>query len=772
MKYVIIVSMLVLNVRLYAQSVKGQVIDKNGVPIEFANVVLMKDSSFVTGVITDTDGTFEITHPFSQDNSVAVSAIGYKGYVMEIPSTGDLKTIILDEAEIMLDEVVVRANSPFTQLRGGALVTTIENSVLSKMGTAADVLSRLPLVKETDGNFTVFGKGTPQIYINGRLVRNANELQQLSSESIRSVEVITNPGSQYSAAVQSVIRIKTIPQRGEGFSADLYNNTRISHFARNSSDFSFNYRHNRLDIFADSYFSFGKKNYSDQAKMETSGANILYQSIETWSVQKFNDLSEKIGINYQISDNQFVGCYYSLDREYSRTHAVPASQVNLFNENGLVSSEIIVSDWLSHSISLPIHNFNVYYNGNMGKFDIDFNADLTEKHSESDDTHNETSQTAPDVNRYITSEGIRNSRLLAEKLVVSYPIGKGKIELGEEYTNSQLSYGYDYDGAFTEDSFTEIREDNFAAFATILQTLGVFNLSAGLRFEHVVYKYLEDGSPTSDLSKKYNNIFPTFAMDASFGRARFSLSFTNRTLRPGYQQLDGGIRYVNSFTCQSGNPKLQPTKKYTVQISGMWKWLFAQASVNHDVNSIFWSTTQYMDDSSVKLFSFENVPHYTQMQFVMGAQPTFGCWKPQATAGVIKQSYSASCSGETLRFDKPLYSCTLNNTVSLPKGWALGADFQFTTAGDMQNMSLSSTNKFDLMIRKSFSDDNLIVAIYANDVFDKSQARTTIYSNDISTALYNKSEQRNIRLTIRYKFNTARSKYRGTGAGKTEKSRM
>ena len=52
--------MLVLNVQLYAQSVKGQVIDKNGIPIEFANIVLMKDSSFVTGVITNTDGTFEI----------------------------------------------------------------------------------------------------------------------------------------------------------------------------------------------------------------------------------------------------------------------------------------------------------------------------------------------------------------------------------------------------------------------------------------------------------------------------------------------------------------------------------------------------------------------------------------------------------------------------------------------------------------------------------------------------------------------------------------
>lgn len=768
----IIVNLLFINIQLYAQSIKGQVIDQNSNPIDFANVVLMKDSTFVTGTITDTNGFFEIANTFNQDNSIAVSAIGYSNRIMKIPPTGELGTIILEEDEIKLSEVVIKTKRPLTRLKEGALVTTIENSVMSKMGTAADVLSRLPLIKETDGNFTVFGKGAPQIYINGRIVRNTKELQQLSSENIRSVEVITNPGSKYSADVQSVIRIKTIPQQGDGFSTDLYNSTQVSHFARNASDFSFNYRHNKLDIFADCFFSFGKKYYLDQAKMTTNEKNVLQQSIETRSTQKFNDVSGEIGINYQISDKQFVGCQYSLDREYSRTHAIPTSLISFFNDNKPVSSEVIVSDWRSHTISLPVHNFNAYYNGYIGKLGIDFNADVIKRHSESDDIHNESSQTAPNVKRYISSEGIKDNRLLAEKLIVSYPIGKGKIEIGEEYTNSQLSYGYDYEGAFTDDSFSEIREDNFAAFASILQSLGKFNLSAGLRFEHVVYKYLENGGKNSSLSKKYNNVFPTLAIDASLGETSLSLSFTNRIVRPNYQQLDGGIRYVNNFTYQCGNPKLQPTKKYNVQLSGMWKWLFAQASVNHDVDAIFWNTTQYADDSSAKLLSFENIPHHTQFQFVMGAQPTFGCWKPQATIGIIKQFYSATSFDKHMKFNKPLYSFTLNNSISLPKEWVLGADIQFTSSGNMQNMSLASTSRVNLMIRKSFLNDNLTFTLYGNDLFDKSRGRSTIHSKDIMTELFNKSEQRNVRLTISYSFNTARSKYKGTGAGENEKNRM
>lgn len=76
------------------------------------------------------------------------------------------------------------------------------------------------------------------------------------------------------------------------------------------------------------------------------------------------------------------------------------------------------------------------------------------------------------------------------------------------------------------------------------------------------------------------------------------------------------------------------------------------------------------------------------------------------------------------------------------------------------------------MIRKSFLNDNLTFTLYGNDLFDKSRGRSTIHSKDIMTELFNKSEQRNVRLTISYSFNTARSKYKGTGAGENEKNRM
>lgn len=160
------------------------------------------------------------------------------------------------------------------------------------------------------------------------------------------------------------------------------------------------------------------------------------------------------------------------------------------------------------------------------------------------------------------------------------------------------------------------------------------------------------------------------------------------------------------------------------------------------------------------------------MQVAVGAQPTIGCWEPQATVGVMKQFYDATLRGGKLPLRKPVFTFALDNTLSLPRDWTLGIDLDFTTGGHMQNASLRPTNEINLMVRKAFLDGNLTVTLYGNDLLNASVSRTTMYSGDVVTSTYHEFEQRNVRLTVRYKFNTARSKYRGTGAGEAEKSRM
>lgn len=758
--------------QLSAQILTGQVVGADKEPLPFANVVLLKDSTFVNGVVTDDSGKFVFDQPSMSANRIKIAMVGYEDYLAPIAPTGDFGTIMLMESSVMLDEVVVNANLPTTRLKGNAMVTNVENSVLSKLGTANDVLSHLPLVSESDGSFTVFGKGTPLIYINGKLVRNPTELSQLSSDNIRHVEVVTNPGAQYSSEVQSVIKIKTIPPKGEGFGANLYDHITASHFARNTTDISLNYRHNGLEIFGNGYFHIGKRLNRDLTEMITYGNNTMHQSISSKAIGKFNDLYGKLGFCYQFLDNHSIGAYYRVGREKSDTQTLGLSNVSLYTQSELTSSDEITFDWLKKENVRPVQEANLYYNGSFGKLDVDFNADFTQSKGNRNDDQFENNVKNPDNDRHIISEGFKKSRLLAEKLTLSYPVWNGNIEIGEEYTNSRLEYANSYYGAPIDNSLTDIHEDNIAVFATLSQAFGALNISAGLRYEHVNYRYFEGNKLQEDQSKTYNKFFPTFSLSSPINKVNLSFSFTNKTRRPTYQQLDGGIEYINRFSYQCGNPKLRPTKMYLFQLMGMWKYFFAQLFVNHETDAIFWKTSAYKYEPAVKLLSFENVPHYTQVQVAIGAQPTIGCWHPQPVIGMMKQFYNTIYREEKLSLGKPFFSFSLENLFSLPKNWTLGADFQFMTAGNGQNTFMKPTNKIDLMVRKSFLNNNLSLTLYATDLLNNNSDRATMYSGDIMTYNYNQFESRSIRFAIRYKFNATRSKYRGTGAGDNEKSRM
>lgn len=106
------------------------------------------------------------------------------------------------------------------------------------------------MVVGRNGSFEVFGKGFPAIYINGRLVRDSNELMQISSADIKNVEVVTNPGVRYDASVNSVIRITTKRPQGDGFSGLLRSVLRENKYVSSVNQANFKYRTGGLEIFA------------------------------------------------------------------------------------------------------------------------------------------------------------------------------------------------------------------------------------------------------------------------------------------------------------------------------------------------------------------------------------------------------------------------------------------------------------------------------------------------------------------------------------------
>ena len=238
---------------LFAQSVKGYIVDSSNNPIAYANVVLLTlpDSTFHKGSISNDDGLFSIDGINNGNYLIQFSYLGYKDYIQNIICNGNdlnLGNIKLEEESTALAEVTVTANRLRVYSKGGSIVTDIANSSLKNIGSAKEVMKHIPGIIATKDKYEVFGKGSPVIYINNKKMRNDNELLMLKSTDILNVEVISNPGAGYDADTRAVVKITTKKRRSDGLMAQVdAEGAQSNHFSHNEG-ISLSYQWNKLKV--------------------------------------------------------------------------------------------------------------------------------------------------------------------------------------------------------------------------------------------------------------------------------------------------------------------------------------------------------------------------------------------------------------------------------------------------------------------------------------------------------------------------------------------
>ena len=85
-----IIASLVLSSSVLGKDIKGRIIDENDKPLEFVNVVLLQDSTFVTGVITNGSGELHLTSDLTTELKLKLSFVGFDTKVIEITPDGVL----------------------------------------------------------------------------------------------------------------------------------------------------------------------------------------------------------------------------------------------------------------------------------------------------------------------------------------------------------------------------------------------------------------------------------------------------------------------------------------------------------------------------------------------------------------------------------------------------------------------------------------------------------------------------------------------------------
>lgn len=752
----------------FSRNIKGRILGENSEPLDFVNVVLYCDSTYIAGGISDAEGNFSIPSTTDCNLTAKISFVGYETLSVNVPQSGYMGVITLRPAAVELGEVVVKATRPATTMKGNALVTNVEGSSLAIAGTANDVLVRVPMVVDNGGTIEVFGKGAPAIYINGRKVNDLQELSQLNSGDIKNVEVITNPGAAYAADVKSVIRIRTKPPKGDGLSGTLRTDNGFQHYFRTGNSLGLKYRTGGLEIFANYGWWRGYTRFDRLNDMNTTTSTGTYrQFVSTIGKESYNDMTGKIGFSYLINDRHSIGAYYQ--NSWNRHHTDGSIPSEIWQEGSLLDR--YNSDVHNQSTAVPRHYANLYYNGIVGKLNIDFNADYLWYKSSELTFNDELSEMGN--GREVNTTSTNRNRMFAEKLVLNYPLWNGQIEVGQEYTNTRTTNLFSANIPETPDADNCVDESNIAAFAELGQRLGRFMVGVGLRYEHVKFNYYEMGVLQNGQSKTYNNLFPSLNIATQVGNVRMGMNYSGKTVRPGYGQLDGAVSYINRLTYETGNPYLKPTKMQTVEYMAQWRRFFAQLSYTYFKDGVYHITEPYGTDGEATIIRTANLDHRHYFQAFVGGNFQVGVWQPKVNVGMMKQWLTLPVNGEPMKMNTPIFMFQWQNAVKLPFDVWLNVDAQLMTRGWDTNTRLTNAPWYvNAKIYKGFFNDAFSVTVEAKDLFDSAKSNFNLCSDAVQIQQKNYSPGRSVMLTLQYRFNTTRDRYRGTGAGNSEKTRF
>ena len=745
---------------------KGRIIDESGNAAEYANITLLSpiDSTIVGHGVSNENGSFVI--PCNSRKVLArITYVGYKT-ISRIYSNPEMGIIKLQPETMIIKGVVVKGERPQYKMSPGGVEVVVEHTLLSKMANTFDVLNLLPRVSVNGQKISVFGKGTPIVYINNKRVNDNNEIVNITPDNIKSISVITSPGAEYDAEVESVIRIRTKERRANGFSlrTDAYGK-----YNKWMSDYelvSARYQTRKFEI-ANSLWTMGTHDGEE---------NNLITDIYLPDKHYYNDqlihldtnnrfLSEKLSADYSLNDSNSIGGsyrYYGMLK--GRTNSVSRQDVLL---NGMAHGSIDQEEVMKPFLSL--HQADIYYVGKVGHVGVDFNATYYAVKNRRNDEGFEISKELG--NQEVHSSNRQNSDMWAGKLVVNIPLWKGNMSVGTEMSKTDSHGTFLNEEQLVPSTKTDIHERNIAGFAQYGLVLNKWTVGLGVRYENIVRDYLSDGVKQDDVSRKYNNFFPNLSVSWNKGNWNWQLNVNEKIHRPSYRQLGNFMQFDNRFLYEGGNPTLQPEKVFNVETMMLYKWLNVSVGYKYLKDVMEW--TKYIYPG--KEFAYNTSLNFDHKQLLYASvhvSPKLGIFRPTWGFNYNQQFFDTRKYGAGKALSKPLLSCSLDNNFALSETMNAAISLNAETSNADGFLMMKSFYSVDLRFDKSFANRTWIIYLSANDIFKTAKERWTMYGLGSGTIKDCYNYTRSISLQVTYNFNAKRSKYKGTGAGNEEKSRL
>lgn len=771
------VTLLNISAQELASSIFGKIIaTETQTPLEYANIVLLSlpDSSFISGTVSDKDGIFQLNSPSRGKYLLKISYVGFdvKFVPFEAMETSiDLGNILLLESNILKEVVVTSKAPPFQTGSSGGIVANVSTTLLSTVGTANDVLHRMPGINAENNKITVFGKGSPLIYINNRKVRDNSELERLESSEISTVELITNPGAKYDAEGRAVLLIKT-KSKIDGFTAQITERLRIANKIGDNENVSISYTKDRLNLFSSYLHNYNSGVESENHFFTLQNTDGLWQHSTLLPSNKYSNQSQQasIGFDFSINEKHAIGGQYQFNQRNTNLNfpIYSSSLLNGTNYDKAFSESITKDNNRQHLVS-------AFYNGNFNdkyslRFDIDYFKNYDNKVQNIEETNNNGKLNYNNVNE-INILNQTDYDLYAGKLTNTWKPSFGLIEFGGEYNNISGKGFVESNIATNSSEFTNI-EQKMAGFMSYSHKFLGVDLTAGLRYELTFEKFTKGKEQKPFINHQYSDWYPSISISKRLKLIDISVSFNKRTQRPSFSQLNGNVVYINRFVFQKGDPYLKKSNIYELNLQATAKSFNFNAGYTYLKDPILLYFKSQNENTGSILSTYTNFPKYETLYATLNWNTKIGFWQPNYTAGIEQPFFKATYDGREMEYNKTYYFFRFYNDFTLPYGIILSGNFRYQSDAQEASYELKSWKRADIGIRKSILNNSLRFNLMVYDIFNWVKENAHFQIDNLNWNANKKRETRYATLSITYIMNNYTKKYRGSSAAQDDIKRF
>lgn len=558
-------------------TLSGSVVnDLNG---DFRDTNLQVKNKQTQGIInaqTDISGKFKIRLN-KGIYTLLITQLGRKYYEKSIELNGDLDlgTITISK-EIVLEGVVINGQKQLIERKTDRLVFNVERSAFAAGGNGLDAITVTPGLQVSNDNITMLGKSGMGVMIDGRIMNISGDalisyLKSISSSDIKSIEVITNPPSRYSAEGNSgLVNIVLKKSRADNWSSTLVTSYQQGKYAQNSSSANFNYKKKKLTLFSNLNYSYGK--YYGKEELEIQYPETYWHSDKEYQ-NKINNLSGRLAVDYDISKNLQIGAMYN------GSLSKPVTEDNDWSleKNPAYANQYHTVGRTSRKRQLHTINFHTIYKiDSLGKqLNVDFDFfTFKDKSDRNFDVYLNNAAAYESRNQNNAVQSINNYSV---NLDMEHPLKAVKLNYGARFsfskTNNDLYSDIQQVGFVQQDLF-KYQENTQALFFSGEKEIGKekkWSVKLGLRIENTQLEsenvFLDNKNNTH-----YLKFFPTaYLQYKPTENHTISLDYGKRISRPSFSSLNPFRIYSSPFSYWEGNPSLMPSYTHNIELNYIYK---------------------------------------------------------------------------------------------------------------------------------------------------------------------------------------------------------